>query len=140
MNKKDLINKTVDVLKENDIRKHVSAQKTVLHISDDSGNQSDFIVKKSEKGLLFTNSDVANIIDACLAVVEDSIRHGEEITIHGYGTLGVQLRAARQTKHPENGETVDIEARYVPKFKFGNILRMAAKVYELSLSDREAGA
>lgn len=139
MNKKELIGKTVDVLRENNIRKPTSAQKTVLHISDDHGNQSDFVIKKSERGLLFTVNDVTAIVDACLAVIEDSIKHGEDVSIHGFGTLGVQHRAARQTKHPDTGETVTIAARFVPKFNFGNSLRMAAKVYELSLSDREDG-
>ncbi len=139
MNKKDLINRTVDVLKENDIRKRVSAQKTVFHISDDSGNESDFIIKKAEKGLLFTTNDVGAIIDACLAVIEDSIKHGETINIHGFGTLCLGLRAERQTKHPVTGEPVIVSSRYVPKFSFGNNLRMAAKVYEMSLNDRESG-
>lgn len=139
MNKKELISKTVDVLRENNIRKPITAQKTVFHISDDYGNQSDFVVKKSDRGLLFTTSDVASIIDACLAVIEDSIKHGEDVSIHGFGTLGIHHRAARQTKHPDTGETVNIDARFVPKFNFGNTLRMAAKVYELSLSDREDG-
>lgn len=137
MKKKDLVSKTVEVLRENNIRKPTAAQKTILHISDDYGNKSDFMIKKSESGLLFTVNDVTAIIDACLAVIEDSIKHGEDISIYGFGTLSVQRRAARQAKHPGTGETVNIEARYVPKFNFGNNLRMAAKVYELSLHDRE---
>lgn len=139
MNKKKLISKVVDVLSENNVRKPTRAQKTVLHISDDSGNQSDFVIKKSDGGLLFTANDVSAIVDACLAVIEDSIKHGEDVSIHGFGTLGVRYRAARQTKHPDTNEVVDIKARYVPKFSFGNSLRMAAKVYELSLPDKEDG-
>lgn len=139
MNKKDLINKTVEVLKENDIRKRISAQKTVFHISDDNGNESDFVIKKAERGLLFTSNDVNAIVDACLAVIEDSIKHGETVNIHGFGTLSLGLRAERQTKHPATGEPVVISSRYVPKFNFGNNLRMAAKVYEMSLKDRESG-
>lgn len=139
MNKKDLINKTVDVLKDNDARKRVSAQKTVFHISDDNGNESDFVIRKAEKGLLFNSNDVGVIIDAFLAVIEDSLKHGETINIHGFGTFGLGLRAERQTKHPATGEPVIISSRYVPKFNFGNNLRMAAKVYEMSLSDRGTG-
>lgn len=139
MNKKELISKTVDILHDNDIRKHVAAQKTVFHISDDSGNKKDFIVKKEERGLLFTSGDVTAIIDACLAIIEDSLKRGEEISIHGFGTLGVHHRAARATIHPDTGKIVNIQARYVPKFKFGNRLRMAAKVYDMSLSDRAKG-
>ena len=137
MNKKELIEKVTNVLQDNDVRKHVAAQKTTLHISDDSGNQSDFVVKKSSRGLLFTNKDVSTILDAVLAVVEDSLKRGEDISIHGFGTLGIHKRAARQTLHPTTGEQVKIDARYVPKFNFGNTLRMAAKVYEMSLLDEE---
>lgn len=135
MNKKELIDKAVAVLRENDIRKPVAAQKTVLHISDDNGNQSDFTIRKSARGLLFTASDVTSIMDAFLAVIEDSIKRGEPISIHGFGTLGVNRRAERHTRHPETGEPVVVPECYVPKFNFGNTLRVAAKVYEMSLKD-----
>ena len=135
MNKKDLIEKVVAVLQANDVRKNIASQKTTLHISDDYGNTSDFVIKKSDSGLLFTNRDVNFIVDALLAVVEDSLKHGEEVSIHGFGSLGVHKRAARQTLHPTTGEPVEVDERYVPKFNFGNTLRMAAKVYELSLED-----
>ena len=140
MNKKELISKTVEVLHENDVRKHVAAQKTVLHISDDFGNKSDFIIKKSDRGLLYTSKDVSAIIEAFLEVIKDSIKNGDEVSLFGFGTFGLQYRAERQTKHPETGENITINARYVPKFSFGNDLRMAARVYEMSLQDREVGA
>ena len=135
MNKKDLISKAAEVLRSNNIRKPVSTPKQVFHISDDEGNQKDFVVKKTDKTVLYNMDDVAAILDACLNVIEEAIKHGEEVTIHGFGTLGVHQRAARTTKHPETGEIVKVNARYVPKFSFGNTLRMAAKVYELSLDD-----
>ena len=139
MNKKQLTERAVELLKNNNVRKHIAAQKTTLHISDDSGNTKDFVIKKSETGLLFTNSDVAAIIDSILAVIEDAIKNGEEITIFGFGTLGLKHRAARQTRHPETGEPIDIKARYVPCFTFGNILRRAAMIYDLSQPNHEAG-
>lgn len=137
MNKRELIRKVADVLKDNDSRKTVTAQKTTLHISDDQGNQSDFVVRKTERGLLYTIKDVAIIVETCLAVIEDSIKRGETVTCQGFGSLGVHKRAARQTKHPSTGQVVDVEARYVPKFNFGNSLRLAAKIYEASLEDKE---
>ena len=135
MNKKDLISKAADLLRKSNIRKPVSTPKQVFHISDDDGNQKDFVVKKTDKTVLYNAADVAAILDACLSVVEDAIKHGEEIYIHGFGSLGVHQRAARTTKHPETGEIVEVRARYVPKFTFGNNLRMAAKLYEMSLDD-----
>lgn len=138
MNKKELIEAVTHVLKDNDIRKHVAAQKTVLHISDDSGNNSDFIIRKSDKGLLFTNKDVHAVVDAIIAVIEDSIKHGEEVSVHGFGTLGLKYREARRTKHPDTGEDINIEGRYTPKFTYGNSLRTAAQVFGLSIKESQS--
>lgn len=137
MNKKDLISRVTETLSNNNIRKPISMPKQVFHISDDEGNKKDFIVRKVDKSVLYNTNDVSAILDACLAVVEDAIKHGEEVYLHGFGALGVHKRAARKTKHPESGEIVDVSARYVPKFSFGNNLRIAAKVYELSLGDSQ---
>lgn len=135
MNKKDLIGRATEALRNNNIRKPVSTPKRVFHISDDDGNRKDFVVRQTDRSVLYNTNDVAVILDACLSVVEDAIKHGEDVSIYGFGTLGVHKRAARQTKHPDTGETVEVSARYVPKFSFGNALRMAAKLYELSLDD-----
>ena len=135
MTKKDLISQVVSVLQHNGVAKKISTPKQVFHISDDEGNQKDFIVRKTDKEVSFNTNDVALILDACLLVVEDAIKHGEEVTLHGFGTLGLHHRAARKTKRVGTDEWVDIEARYVPKFVSGNNLKVAAKLYELSLSD-----
>ena len=135
MTKKDLISRVVSVLQNNGVAKKISTPKQVFHISDDEGNQKDFIVRKTDKEVSFNSGDVALILDACLLVVEDAIKHGEEVTLHGFGTLGLHHRAARKTKQVGTDEWVDIEARYVPKFVSGNSLKLAAKLYELSLTD-----
>lgn len=136
MTKKDLVSCITSVLREKNIRKPVYAQKHVLHVSDDDGNSKDFIIKKKDTAILFTKDDVEKILDACIGIIEDSLKRGEEINIRGFGTLAVHHRKARSTIHPVTGEYIDVEARYIPKFTFGNELRMCAKVYELSLNDR----
>lgn len=135
MNRKELVRRTASVMKDNDIRKPVSSPKQVFHISDDEGNTKDFVVKKSNKGVLFTADDVDAIIDACIYVIEDALKHGEHISVRGFGTLALHHRKARTTKHPSTGDPIDIKARYVPKFTFGNDLRLCAKMFELSLTE-----
>lgn len=135
MTKRDLICKITELLRENDIKKPISAQKTTLHISDDYGNHSNFIIKKTGRRALYTVDDVAAILDAAMAVVEDSIRRGEEVSVHGFGTLGVHYRAPRSTKHPDTGEPVKIVGRYVPKFRVGKSLKQAAMVYDLTTKE-----
>ena len=137
MNKKDLISKVCETMRAKNIRKPVSSPKQVFHISDDEGNTKDFIIRKTEKSVIYNADDVANIIDTCLSVIEDSLKNGEEISIQGFGSLALHKRAARRTKHPDTKEEIIISERFVPKFYFGNILRRAAKLYELSLEENK---
>lgn len=132
MNKKDLINKVTETLRDNNIRKHISSSKNVFHISDNEGNKKDFVVKHTDKYVQFNSNDIKDILDVLLYVIEDSLKKGEEISVQGFGTLGLNYRAARKTKHPDTGEWIDVSARYIPKFTFGKSLRTAAKIYELS--------
>ena len=53
MNKKELISKTADILRERGIRKPVKVPRQVFHITDDEGNQKDFIVRKTDKTVMY---------------------------------------------------------------------------------------
>lgn len=136
MNRKELVRRASNVLRDNNIKKPVYTQKQVLHISDDDGNTKDFVIKKNDTGVVFTTDDIDAIIDACIYVIQDALKHGDSVSIRGFGSLGLHHRKARIAKHPTTGEAVDIEARYVPKFVSGNDLKMCAKIYELSMEER----
>lgn len=137
MNRKELVRRIAGMMRENNVRKPVSLPKQVFHISDDEGNAKDFVVRKTDKSVLFTAEDVEAVVDTCLLVIEEALKRGEPVTIKGFGTLGLKYRKARATKSLETGEWVDVEARYVPKFNFGNDLRRCAKIYELSLLEKD---
>lgn len=137
MNKKELSSRVAEVLRANNIRKPVSVKKQTFHITDEDGNTADFHIKQQDKNVLYTVDDTANVIDACIAVILDAIKNGEELSIKGFGSLGLHYRAARRTKEPNSGEWCEIEARYIPKFSYGNDLRMAARLYELSHAETE---
>ena len=135
MNQKELVRRVASVMRENNIRKPVSSPKQVFHISDDEGNTKDFVIRKTNKNVIYTIDDVSSILDACVYVICEALKKGESVTMRGFGTLGLKYRKARATKRPGTEEWVDVAARYIPKFTFGNNLRMCAKVYELSLQD-----
>lgn len=138
MNKKKLIARAAEVLRQNNVRKSVPKQRSVLHISDDEGNHSNFTIRKPGRGVLFNADDVEAVLDACLAVVEDTLKHGEEIYIHGYGTIDLHYRAPKRVRIPATGEWADVNARFLPHFSMGKNLKMAAKVYEMSVAGKEA--
>ena len=139
MNRRELISRIANVMRKEDLKKTISMPKQIFHISDDEGNQKDFIVKKSDKRVLYTADDIDAVIGACMTAVEEALMNGESISIKGFGTLGLKYRAQRATKRPGTDEWVDVEARYIPKFSFGDRLRRCGKVYELSLNDRLNG-
>lgn len=135
MNRKELVRRVSNVLRDNNIKKPVYTQKQVLHISDDDGNTKDFVIKKNDTSVIFTTDDIDAIVDACIYVIQDALKHGDGVSIRGFGSLGLHHRKARITKHPTTGEVVDVEARYVPKFVSGSDLKMCAKIYELSVEE-----
>lgn len=136
MNRKEFVRRIASVMRENDIRKPVSMPKQVFHISDDEGNKKDFVLRKIDKTVLFTVDDVEAVVDACLYVIGESLKHGESITFRGFGTLGLKYMKPKKLKHVETGEDIISAAHYLPKFSYGNDLRMCAKIYELSLADQ----
>lgn len=136
MNKKEFISCVSELLRTNDIKKPISIPKQIFHISDDDGNSKDFTIKKTDKSVLYTRDDVVAIVDACIYVMQESLKKGEPISFNGFGTLGLIYRKPRATKCFGTNDDIVIDGRYVPKFSFGNDLRMCAKVYELSLSDK----
>lgn len=136
MKRKELIRCVVDTLRDANIKKSVHVPRQVLHISDNDGNSKDFTVKSADKEIAFTSADVGAVLDAINKVVVDTLTQGDNITIHGFGSLGLQYRKERSTKKIGTDEEIVIAGRYIPKFVFGNDLRMAARLYELSATDR----
>lgn len=145
MNKKAVVDRVVEILKSNDIRKPVQGKKVTLHISDDEGTTRDFSVRVPAKSLLLNGGDVEPVLNAFFAVVEEALKNGERVYLHGFGTFGLDYRPERTTRLMQMGPNgkmqsssipVTVEARYVPKFKFGNELRMAARTYGLLVKDK----
>lgn len=137
MNRKELVRRIAGKMRENNMRKQISMPRHVFHISDDEGNSKDFVVRKSEKSVLFTVEDIDSMLEACLYVIGESLKRGEQISIMGFGTLGLRYHKPKIIHHVETGEEILVPERYQPKFTFGNDLRMCAKVYELSLKDQK---
>lgn len=135
MNRNGLISKVTELLEQRDIRKRVPAKKTTLHITDDEGNHSNFIVRKTERGYLYNSNDISAILEAIIDVVEDTVKQGEEVSIQGFGSLALYYKAKRQVSHPKTGELCTVDAHYVPKFVAGKNLQIAAKVFDGRESD-----
>ena len=64
-------------------------------------------------------------VDAVFDGIADSLKKGDSVTLVGFGTFSVSDRAARSGRNPRTGETIQIKASKMPKFKAGKALKDA---------------
>ena len=84
--------------------------------------KKEFVDLYFEKGEFATKADAERKAAAFLAVLEEALVKGEEVTFLGFGKFEVAERAAR---NPQTGEEMTIEAKKVVKFKPGKGLSEA---------------
>ena len=64
-------------------------------------------------------------VDAVFEGITSSLKGGDSVTLVGFGTFSVSDRAARSGRNPRTGETIQIKASKMPKFKAGKALKDA---------------
>lgn len=70
-----------------------------------------------------TKKDTGNVVNAIVQTITNTLKKGEKVTLVGFGTFQVLERKARRGVNPQTGETIQISARKVPKFRAGKELR-----------------
>ena len=81
------------------------------------------LVEKIAKQADLSKADAERAVNAFMSVVTSCLKEGEDVTLVGFGTFTTGDRAARQGRNPQTGETIDIAARKVVKFKPGKALK-----------------
>lgn len=74
----------------------------------------------------------ADIINAALDVITETVQKKESISIIGFGTLEVKERKARVGRNPSTNEKMEIPASFRPTFKPGRKLKEAANMKKSS--------
>ena len=64
-------------------------------------------------------------LDGTVAAITSSLQKGDMVTLVGFGTFYVGERAARSGRNPRTGDTIQIKASKVPKFRAGKALKDA---------------
>ena len=138
MIKKNLISRTTELLHERDARKTIPAAKTKLHIHDEEGNQSTFVVKCERKGYLLNEQDVSAVFDALVDAAIEAVRRGDTISITGLGSIGPHYRAARSFPNLDGTRCMSKE-HLVVRYQPGQDIKMALKMYENTLNGDLSG-
>ena len=74
-----------------------------------------------------TKVQAEETVDTVIDSIIGSLKKGEEVSIAGLGIFSVKMRAARQARNPRTGETLQVAAMKVPKFRAAKALKEAVK-------------
>lgn len=81
------------------------------------------LIQEIAKSTGFVRNDIKTVIEQFLDLVGEKLIEGNTIEIRGFGTFACKPRKARPARNPRTGETVQIEERMVPTFKFSNDIK-----------------
>jgi DNA-binding protein HU-beta len=88
--------------------------------------KSEFVDHVAQKAGV-EKKEASKAVDAALAVIEETLSRGGEITFSGFGKFHVADRGAREGVHPRTGEPIQIAASRVPRFTAGSGLKKSVK-------------
>lgn len=74
-----------------------------------------------------TKVSAESAVDTIIETILASLKRGEEVSVAGLGIFTVRPRAARTARNPRTGETIQVPAMKVPKFKPAKALKDAVR-------------
>jgi DNA-binding protein HU-beta len=85
------------------------------------------IVEAVHAKLGSTKVQAEQVVDTVIESIVNSLKKGEEVSIAGLGIFSAKERKARQARNPRTGETIQVPAMRVPKFRAAKALKEAVK-------------
>ena len=72
-----------------------------------------------------SKADAGRALDGFTSAITGALKDGDSVSMVGFGTFSVKLRAARSGRNPRTGDTIQIKASNNPSFKAGKALKDA---------------
>ena len=85
-------------------------------------NKDDLIAKVANS-VGVSKTDAAKSVDAVFSNITSSLKGGNDARVVGSGTFVVANRAATTGRNPRTGDSIQIPAKKVPKFRAGKALK-----------------
>lgn len=85
--------------------------------------KSELIERLIEQHSQLSVKDVELAVKTMLDHMTESLSNGDRIEIRGFGSFSLHYRAPRVGRNPKTGESVSLDAKYVPHFKPGKEMR-----------------
>lgn len=102
-----------------------------LHLFAKLGKQSFMnkadIINKVHEELGITKADAERAVESVISGIVDTLVAGQEVSIAGLGIFSAKMRKARTARNPRTGESIEVPAMRVPKFRPAKALKDAVK-------------
>ena len=89
-------------------------------------NKAD-IINKVHETVGGTRADAERAVETAIDCIVNSLKSGNEVSIAGLGIFSAKMRNARTGRNPRTGESIEIPAMRVPKFRAAKALKDAVK-------------
>jgi len=80
------------------------------------------LVEKVAKECELSKAAAEQVLASVFGAITEAMAAGYKVTLLGFGTFSISERAAREGRNPQTGETMNIPAKKVVKFKAGTKL------------------
>ena len=81
------------------------------------------LIEKVAATIGSTKADGERAVEAVIAGISEALKKGEEVSIAGLGIFQAKTRPARIGRNPRTGESIQIKAMRVPKFRASKTLK-----------------
>lgn len=81
------------------------------------------LVEKLASRTKLTKVQSEYVLDAALEIIQDAVSTGEGVKLVGFGTFSLAARKARTGRNPQTGQTFNLPATNVPRFRPGKEFR-----------------
>lgn len=85
------------------------------------------IIDQIHEAIGGTKSQAEKAMDVVLDSIVGTLTKGGEVSIAGLGIFSTKTRAARTARNPRTGESVNVPAMKVPKFRAAKALKDSVK-------------
>lgn len=85
------------------------------------------IVEKVHEKLGGTKVSAEEAVDTVISCIVEGLKKGDEVSIAGLGIFSAKMRAARTARNPRTGESIQVRAMRVPKFRAAKALKDSVK-------------
>lgn len=89
-------------------------------------NKAD-IISKVHEILGTTKVDAERAVETVIESITAALKRGDEVSVAGLGIFSAKMRPARQGRNPRTGESIEVPAMRVPKFRAAKALKEAVK-------------